>query len=217
MSREKITAEHIQSMLLTTAQQWQTASHISGALDAKLGDGDHGHALANGMAAAAEQLREPKNIPEMFMTTASSLMNRMGGAAGALLGSFFLGMATATQEPAELTLVDFSAMCSAGCAAVKRRSRAEMGDKTLLDALEPAIHALASYAEAGASIANSLQEAAKAADTGANATIAMTAKHGRAKFLGERSTGHMDPGAHSVSVMFHAWHIAWQDIEGRGG
>lgn len=201
-------------MLLSTAHQWQAASSISDSLDAQLGDGDHGHALANGMAAAAEQLTDTESIQELYMLPASSLMNRMGGAAGALLGSFFLGIATAAQEHTSLNLVDFSAACSAGFAAVKRLSRAELGDKTLLDALEPAIHALASCAESGASISLSLQEAAKAAETGAKATISMTAKHGRAKFLGQRSTGHMDPGAHSVSVMFNAWHIAWQNIEG---
>ena len=199
-------------MLQKTSSQWKAVSSVSDALDAVLGDGDHGSALAKGFEGATESLHAEMKVSEMFITTAMQLMNGMGGAAGALFGSFFLGFAMNIRGESSLSSDQLANACLSGLSNVKRRSRANLGDKTMLDALEPAVYSLETCVKAGNPLSISLQEAAKAAIEGAEATIPMIAKHGRAKFLGLRSYGHMDAGAHSVAVLFQAWSKCWDSF-----
>ena len=212
MTSERITAERWLAMLQKTSLQWNAVSSVSDALDTVLGDGDHGSALAKGFEGAIENLYLEMTVSEMFITTATQLMNRMGGAAGALFGSFFLGFAMNLHGETSLSSDQFVTACLSGLSNVKRRSRANLGDKTMLDALEPAVYSLETSIKAGNPVSIALQQAAKTAKEGAEATIPMTAKHGRAKFLGLRSYGHMDAGAHSVAVLFEAWSKCWDSF-----
>lgn len=209
MTKEQIEAEQLLALLRAASTRWLTIRSESDTLDAILGDGDHGSSLANGFASAIEGLSTEMTISELLLQTATQLMNRMGGAAGALLGSFFLGLATASQGKSSLDLSQFATACASGLTSVRRRSHANLGDKTLLDALEPAVRALEEGGKSGLSFSSSLKAAALAAKAGAEATIPLVAKHGRAKFLGPRSCGHMDAGAYSVSALFDAWSNSW--------
>ena len=206
MTEEHIGPEQLLAMLRAAATGWQEGRAETDALDAALGDGDHGSGLAAGFAVAIVGLTTEATMSEMLLQTATQLMNRMGGAAGALFGSFFLGIATAIRGQSSLSMTQFAAACAAGLASVQRRSHANLGDKTMLDALEPAVRALEASARAGTKLAETLQAAAEAAQSGAEATIPLVARHGRAKYLGERSCGLMDAGARSVATLFATWH-----------
>ena len=217
MTEEHIGPEQLLAMLRAAATGWQEGRAETDALDAALGDGDHGSGLAAGFAVAIVGLTTEASMSEILLQTASQLMNRMGGAAGALFGSFFLGIATAIHGQSSLSMAQFAAACAAGLASVQCRSRADLGDKTMLDALEPAVRALEAGARSGATFAEALQSAGDAAQTGAEATIPLVARHGRAKYLGERSCGHMDAGARSVATLFAAWHnVCTTSIENKG-
>ena len=149
MTEEHIGPEQLLAMLRAAATGWQEGRAETDALDAALGDGDHGSGLAAGFAVAIVGLTTEATMSEMLLQTATQLMNRMGGAAGALFGSFFLGIATAIRGQSSLSMTQFAAACAAGLASVQRRSHANLGDKTMLDALEPAVRALEASARAG--------------------------------------------------------------------
>ncbi len=178
------------------------------ALDSALGDGDHGEALATACADAAqktEALAEPTPAT-VLQTTAQSLLNRMGGASGALYGTLFLRMSTTLKGRGEITLTDWREALAAGLAGVQTRGGAAPGDKTMVDALAPAVAAISSAPTLSAGFA----AAALAAQTGADSTVSMVAKFGRAKFAGERAIGHIDAGARSVAILFSALADFWK-------
>lgn len=183
-------------------------------LDADIGDGDHGANMTRGFAAVAARLDgAPDDHPATELRAVGmTLMSTVGGAAGPLYGSFFIGMATALRESApapELSAPEWAAALSAAVAGVQRRGRAEPGDKTMVDALVPASKALDAAAAGGASLAEGLRAAAEAADRGAEETIPLVARKGRASYLGERSAGHLDPGAASSALLLRAAAEAW--------
>ena len=183
-------------------------------LDADIGDGDHGANMARGFAAVVARLDgAPEDHPATELRgVGMTLLSTVGGAAGPLYGSFFIGMATALREAGpepEVGPSEWAAAFSAGVAGVQRRGRAEPGDKTMVDALVPAREALDAAAGGGASLAEALRAAAEAADQGAQETIPLVARKGRASYLGERSAGHLDPGAVSSALLLRAAAEAW--------
>ena len=208
MAKEIIGPREMLAMLRATAAAWQDSRAETDALDAALGDGDHGSGLATGLGKAVANLHEAQAISEMLLHTATGVMNQMGGAAGALFGSFFLAMATACRGESSLNPAQFAAACAAGLSGLQRRSRAALGDKTMLDALIPAITTLQESVDAGDRLTTALENAASAAQAGAEATIPLAARHGRARFLGERARGTMDAGARSMAILFAAWQNA---------
>jgi dihydroxyacetone kinase-like protein len=165
-------------------------------LDTAIGDGDHGTNMDRGMKKALERLNgsEPDDIGGVLRTVAMALVSSVGGAAGPLYGTLFLQMGGATAGRPELDLEGWAAAWRAGLQGVQTRGKAEPGDKTMVDALVPAVEALeqASDLDAG------LRAAAQAAEHGMRATIPMVARKGRASYLGERSRDHQDPGATST-------------------
>lgn len=178
------------------------------ALDSALGDGDHGGALATAFAEAADKtaaLDQP-TPSAVLATTAQALLNRMGGASGALYGTMFLRMSTALNDYTAADYAAWSAALTAGAAGVQARGKAAVGDKTLVDALVPAV---AAFAQAD-NLGDAFAQAAAAAHAGAQETAAMIAKFGRAKFVGERAIGHVDAGARSMAVVFEALHRFWE-------
>jgi dihydroxyacetone kinase-like protein len=181
------------------------------ALDSALGDGDHGGALAVAFGDAAEKARAlPTPTPSSVLQTASqSLLNRMGGASGALYGTLFLRMSIALRDCDTASLPDWQVALQAGLVGVTARGKAAPGDKTMVDALAPAVAALV----AAGDFASAFAAAATAAQAGAEQTVNMVAKFGRAKFAGERAIGHVDAGARSMAILFGAINTFWQERE----
>jgi phosphoenolpyruvate---glycerone phosphotransferase subunit DhaL len=170
-------------------------------LDGAIGDGDHGTNMDRGMKKALERLEatDGDDIGASLKAVGMALVSSVGGAAGPLYGTLFLQMGQATAGKSELDLAGFTEALDAGVQGVVKRGKAEPGDKTMLDALGPALEAL--RADGGDDVAAALQRAADAAREGMEATVPMVARKGRASYLGERSAGHQDPGATSSHLL----------------
>ena len=165
-------------------------------LDQAIGDGDHGLNMKRGFEAVLATLPSlaDKSPPEMLKAIGMTLVMKVGGASGPLVGTFFIELGKALPE--EPTRADLVAATDKAIAAVKARGRSEAGQKTLLDVLVPVQAIFAAGGDAPAIAA----EAAEAAER----TTPMLATRGRASFLGERSIGHMDPGSRSASLLIGA-------------
>jgi phosphoenolpyruvate---glycerone phosphotransferase subunit DhaL len=171
-------------------------------LDAAIGDGDHGTNMARGFTAVRKKLEATvtEDLGSLFKLVGMTLVSTVGGAAGPLYGGFFLEMAKVTSGKACLEKDEVSTVLAAGLKDVKRRGKAEVGDKTMVDALSAAVAALESAKE----LCAAFRAAADAARTGAEATTLLEARKGRASYLGQRSIGHQDPGATSSGLLFEA-------------
>ena len=170
------------------------------ALDTAIGDGDHGTNMNRGMTKAMEKLSaaEQADPGAVLKTVAMALVSSVGGAAGPLYGTLFLQMGGALAGQAEVDLPTYAAAWRKGLEGVKARGKAEPGDKTMVDALTPAVEAL----ESASDLDGGLRAAAQAAEQGMKATTPLVARKGRASYLGERSAGHQDPGATSTYYLF---------------
>ncbi|MBN6053991.1 dihydroxyacetone kinase subunit L [Nonomuraea sp. RK-328] len=179
-------------------------------LDAAIGDADHGTNLDRGFSEVLRALREtpPASPAQTLMTAGATLIRRVGGASGPLYGSAFRQMGKALdggQAPGGPVTPDgFAEAFAAGVTAVERLGKAVAGDKTMIDALAPASRALSQAVRDGLETREALTRAARAAADGARATVPMTARRGRASYLGERSVGHEDPGAASAALIVAA-------------
>ena len=174
-------------------------------LDSAIGDADHGVNMKRGLASAVEVLDPVPDSPEVVLKkVAMTLIARVGGASGPLYGTFFLRMAAVSAGRRGLDLDALVAAVEAGVGGIVQRGRAEAGDKTMLDAWFPALDSLRS----GADLRAALQAAAAAADAGRAATESMRAMKGRASYLGERSIGHIDPGASSTALVVRSLELA---------
>ena len=173
-------------------------------LDAAIGDADHGTNMDRGMTAVLAVLDDgdpPASAAALFKQVGMTLVSTVGGASGPLYGTFFLRFATAAGEVSELDPKGFAAALRAGLDGIVARGKAEAGDKTMYDALAPAVAALDDALEGGEDLDAALRAARDAAEAGRDATIPMLARKGRASYLGERSVGHQDPGATSVALL----------------
>lgn len=184
-------------------------------LDRQIGDADHGENMDRGFTAVVrgDGLESAKSGPETLKYVARTLLSTVGGAAGPLYGTVFL---RASQEMPEsgLTAADVAQMLESAGAGVQTRGKAAVGDKTMVDALIPAADAARSAAANGATVTDALIAAASAAEAGAQATKPMRAQKGRASYLGERSRGHIDPGATSTAMLLRAASDAAQTVFG---
>jgi phosphoenolpyruvate---glycerone phosphotransferase subunit DhaL len=182
----------------------ENAQYLSD-LDAAIGDADHGINMERGMTAVVAALDEapPADLPALFKKVGMTLVSSVGGASGPLYGTLFLRMApvfgTDVADPA-----DFAKALRAGVDGVVARGRAEAADKTMFDALAPALDALDAALADGSGLATALREASAAAEKGRDATESMIARKGRASYLGQRSVGHIDPGATSSAMLISA-------------
>ncbi len=178
-------------------------------LDAAIGDADHGVNMDRGMQAVLTRLDDPAvtggtapgGLGSLLKTAGMTLVSTVGGAAGPLYGTLFLRMAGGAGDRDELTTPEWAAALSAGVKGVQDRGKAELEDKTMLDALAPAAAAMEAAAAADRPLADALRESAQAAERGTLATIPLVARKGRASYLGERSAGHQDPGATSSRLL----------------
>jgi phosphoenolpyruvate---glycerone phosphotransferase subunit DhaL len=171
-------------------------------LDAAIGDADHGTNMDRGMSAVVAGGLGGDTVAELCKQAGMTLVSTIGGASGPLYGTFLLRFGAAAGDVADLDGPAFAAAMRSGLDGVVARGKAERDDKTMFDALAPAVEAL----EAGAadSLPDAIRAAADAADEGRDATIEMLARKGRASYLGERSVGHQDPGATSAALLVRA-------------
>ena len=174
-------------------------------LDRAIGDGDHGENMDRGFKAAVEALgqSQPGSVAEVLKTVAKTLMSTVGGAAGPLYGTAFLRASKAAGD-GDLDGAGVAAVIAGALDGIQARGKATTGEKTMVDAWTPALEAARAAAESGSDPAGVLEAAATAAEAGAAATEPMRATKGRASYLGERSIGHLDPGAVSTSLILRA-------------
>ena len=175
-------------------------------LDSAIGDADHGSNMARGMAAVIEKTAAAPSsaVDELFKLVGMTLVTSVGGASGPLYGTFFLRFGTTAGAVTELDSAGLAAALRAGLGGIFARGKAELGDKTMFDAMSPAVDALDAEIAAGADLAASTAGAAAAAAAGRDATEPLVARKGRASYLGDRSAGHLDPGATSTAFLFQA-------------
>jgi dihydroxyacetone kinase-like protein len=171
-------------------------------LDTAIGDGDHGTNMDRGMRKVLERIDglEGADIGATLKAVGMALVSSVGGAAGPLYGTLFLQMSTALGDSEPVDLECWAAAWRKGLEGVQARGKAKLGDKTMVDALTPAVEAL----EQAGDLDGGLRAAAEAAEEGMKATVPLVARKGRASYLGERSAGHQDPGATSVTYLFQS-------------
>jgi dihydroxyacetone kinase-like protein len=170
-------------------------------LDAAIGDGDHGTNMSRGMDAVIGSL-SGESIGDIAKQAGMTLVSTVGGASGPLYGTFFLRFAASAGAVSEIDPAQFAAAMRAGLDGIVARGKAEPNDKTMFDALAPAVQTL--EMSATGNFTEALRAAAEAADKGRDGTIEMLARKGRASYLGERSVGHQDPGATSAALLLRA-------------
>jgi len=199
--------DEIVRMLRGAAEQVQKNKDTLSKLDSVGGDGDHGTTMARAMgnlekAIAAAKKRDLKTL---LYDIGWAIMGVDGGATGPLFGTLFIGMSDSVPGKGALDAAALAAMFEAGLTALQKQSKAKVGDKTMMDALIPAVAALRTAAASGKDVPASLRAAATAAQQGAETTKNFAAKFGRAKNLGDRTIGHPDPGATSTAFLFRGF------------
>lgn len=212
MTTEKLNTDQVKEMMLSIAEQMVAAKDKLCEADRAIGDGDHGIGIAKGFESVQELLNTTsfQTPGELLMKTGMSLMSSMGGASGAIFGSFFRGGGKELGDAPELDSKGLSQFLEGGLALVQKRGQAKPGDKTMVDALAPAVE------EAKAQQNNNLNEALEkiisAAEKGKETTIGMVATTGKARALGERSLGHPDPGAISICLILSGMNEFVQNV-----
>jgi dihydroxyacetone kinase-like protein len=174
-------------------------------LDSEIGDGDHGNNMNRGFQTVLERLEsaDPATPADVLKAVSMALISKVGGAAGPLYGTAFLRASTALSDKEEISAEDAAAALEAALDGIRQRGKAEVGDKTIVDALAPAVEAAKEAAGEG-SVAGVFRSAAGAAKEGAESTVPLTARRGRASYLGARAAGHQDPGATSTYMLLDA-------------
>jgi phosphoenolpyruvate---glycerone phosphotransferase subunit DhaL len=183
-------------------------------LDSAIGDADHGANMNRGFQAVLAKMpsMEDKDVGTILKTVGMTLLSTVGGAGGPLYGTFFIQAGNKLAGKMELTLADWTAAVEAATNGVINRGKASVGDKTMIDALTPAVEALNEAVKQELSISEGLKESAEAAENGMKSTIPLVARKGRASYLGERSAGHQDPGATSSFLLLDTAAKVWANL-----
>jgi len=200
---QTLTRDHIVRWITHAAEVLEANKEYLTQLDAAIGDADHGINMDRGFKKVLSQLPsvQDKDIGTILKTVGMALISSVGGAGGPLYGTLFMRAGMAVGSKYELTPDDLVAMWRAAVEGVIQRGRAQLGDKTMVDALLPAVDAMQKALEQGGDIVAILQAGVAAAEKGRDATIPLVARKGRASYLGERSAGHLDPGATSSHLL----------------
>ena len=208
-----ISTAELAAALDTFALRIRDARDELTALDSAIGDADHGINMDRGMTAVREHLPTLRDgqAGALFKQVGRTLISTVGGASGPLYGTFFLRLGTALGEAEEIAPADLARGLRAGLDGIVALGKASLGDKTLVDAMTPAVEAVEAGAEAD--LAAALTAAAEAAAAGRDRITPLVARKGRASYLGERSADHQDPGATSATILFEAF----RDELGRAG
>jgi dihydroxyacetone kinase-like protein len=205
MPKTSLSKDEVKAMLILACERIIAAEPMLSQADRDLGDGDHGMGMERGMRAAIEKLNsgEVESIEKAFSTVGMAMMSSMGGASGAIFGTFFRNGGKALNGKDTFDAAGLAAFLKAGVDGVKQRGGAAIGDKTCVDAMEPAANKAAEVADQ--SLPEAITAVAAAADAGKEASKAMIAKFGRAKTLGEACIGFPDAGGCSVVVIIDAF------------
>lgn len=205
MPKSSLSKDEVKAMLILACERIIAAEPMLSQADRDLGDGDHGMGMERGMRAAIEKLNaaEVESIEKAFSSVGMAMMSSMGGASGAIFGTFFRNGGKALNGKEAFDAAGLADFLKAGVDGVKQRGGAAIGDKTCVDAMEPAATKAAEVA--GQSLPEAITAVAAAADAGKEASKAMVAKFGRAKTLGEACIGFPDAGACSVVVIIEAF------------
>jgi dihydroxyacetone kinase phosphoprotein-dependent L subunit len=212
-----LTANQVKDMLLYVGFKVIESKPLLTKIDSAIGDGDHGIGMSVGFTKAEENLRanEFTTVNDVFKTVGMSMISSMGGASGVIFGTMFVGGIKGLDPKETLDLPLSADIFDKALAAIKQRGKADLGDKTMIDALQPAVEALKVSAAENDSLVEGFRKAEGAALQGVENTKNYIAKFGRAKSLGERAIGHQDAGATTVSIIFASmkeW-LAGQDNE----
>jgi dihydroxyacetone kinase-like protein len=204
-TEQALDARTLTAVLLGAFERLQEQSDALSELDRAIGDGDHGTTIARAAGRIHVHLTAtdaPTTIGGVLQEVGSVFLDVDGGATGPLFGSFFSGMANAAGSRRSIDSAGLPSLYDGGIEALRGLTRAVPGDKTLMDALVPAVDSVVMSAGRGESLLAQLEAAASAAEAGALATRDLRARHGRAKHLGDRVVGHEDPGARSIAILF---------------
>ena len=206
-----VRADDVVAWIRAVAEEISARKEELTALDSAIGDADHGINMDRGMQAVLAKLNgaQADEIGGLLRTVGMTLVSTVGGAGGPLYGTLFLQLGTATAGTTEMTLQDWSAALRSAVEGVQARGKAELQDKTMIDALLPAAEALEAAVADGSSFPDALRRSADAAREGMLATIPLVARKGRASYLGERSAGHQDPGATSSTLLLDTAARIW--------
>ncbi len=201
---ERIGRDEVGRMIDAAVSGIREHHELLSKLDSATGDGDHGITMLRAAEAMAKAVEEDESgeLKSLLHAAGWSIMCTDGGSTGPLLGSFFMGLSEGVGDSDSLDSAGLATMFEAGLAKVQKQTKAQVGDKTMMDALMPAVDALREAADAGFGVDEAMGCAVEAATRGAEATTHMQAKFGRARNLGERTIGHVDPGATSISYLF---------------
>ncbi len=202
---EYLNAENARSWIKAAALLISENATMLSQLDSDIGDGDHGENMMRGFKAIEKKLEAAGPITDLsglFKLVGMTLLSSVGGAAGPLYGGFFLALSKASAGKERLSKDELGQVLSEGLADIQKRGKAQLGDKTMVDALSPALEAY--RASPDGDLAKAIQAAVEQAHKSAEATIPLQARKGRASYLGERSIGHQDPGATSSWLLLQA-------------
>jgi phosphoenolpyruvate---glycerone phosphotransferase subunit DhaL len=215
---ETIGKDELARMFAGAADRIRNEHERLSELDSIGGDGDHGSTMLR----CVEQLEKAAvpgadNCAAIFRDAGWAVLSVDGGASSSLLGMFFSGMADAPCQAPSLDCRALSDAFAAGLRAAARHTQAKPGDKTMMDALVPAVEALRTAAASGRCVTDALREASAAARAGAESTRELTARYGRAKYRGEKTRGHLDPGATSIALLFEGFYQGLAASRGESG
>ena len=199
---QEITLAQVRQWFSAYAERIKSQELYLTELDAAIGDADHGANMRRGTRKICDRMAEADfhfdDISSFLRAVGMILISSVGGAAGPLYGAFFLRAAQVPKIGDTVNVAELATMFRAGLEGIQQRGKAQVGDKTLIDALQPAVEAVEAAAKSNLSITAALEAARVAAETGMKNTIAMQANRGRASYLGPRAIGHQDPGATSL-------------------
>ena len=203
---EQLNYAQVRDMLLYVTEQIIDSKALLTEVDSQIGDGDHGIGMERGMKKAKEKLlsmESGSNVDALFQEMGKTMLMSMGGASGVIFGTMFMGGAKGKPERSSLDGAALIELLEGCLAQIKERGKAQVGDKTMVDALEPAVERMKSCAGTS-DLGEMLSQAAEAAREGMEATKNYQAKYGRAKSLMERALGHQDAGATSTWIIFRS-------------
>lgn len=205
-------AEQLRAMFLSVARKVVDSEDFLTEIDIKIGDGDHGIGMATGFKSVLKELPHAnlQSAEDAFCEVGNLLLDTMGGASGVLFGTMFISGIVTRAKAETVSLRGFAEIFRTSLDALKRRGKAKVGDKTMVDAFEPAVVALEHAADNETSLCQGLAQAANAAKTGMEYTKQCVARFGRAKSYGKASIGLQDAGATSVWIIFQAM-ADWAD------
>ena len=204
--KNDLNAADLKKMFLFTAQKIVDSEPYLTQIDSVIGDGDHGTGMALGFSYVIKELPQKKceSAEDVVSSVGLILIDTMGGASGVLFGTMFISGIVDREKHETLDLCGFAEIFRKSLDALKKRGKAKVGDKTMIDAFEPAVCGLEEAAAKRRSLADGFALAAQKAEAGAEYTKTVRAKFGRAKYYGDKSIGLQDPGAVSVRIIFQA-------------